>query len=92
MTSADPKESKYSVFQIQQECAACREHAAVFDMTSFGKYFLSGPDAQKTVDWIFSADMGRPSGSTIYTCMLNNRGGVEADLTVVSLWPYSLIV
>lgn len=67
---------------IQQECAACRERAAVFDMTSFGKYFLSGPDAQKTVDWIFSADMGRPSGSTIYTCMLNNRGGVEADLTV----------
>lgn len=54
-------------------------------MTSFGKYSLSGPDAQKTVDWIFSADMGRPSGSTIYTCMLNNRGGVEADLTVVSL-------
>ena len=54
-------------------------------MTSFGKYYLSGPDAQNAADWIFSADMTRPAGSTIYTCMLNERGGVEADLTVVSM-------
>lgn len=73
------------MFQIKQECMACRERAAIFDMTSFGKYYLAGPDAQRAVDWIFSADMARPTGSTIYTCMLNDRGGVEADLTVVSL-------
>ncbi|XP_063887251.1 sarcosine dehydrogenase, mitochondrial-like [Scylla paramamosain] len=67
---------------IQQECIACRERAAVFDMTSFGKYYLTGPDAQRTADWVFSANMTGPAGSTIYTCMLNERGGVEADLTV----------
>lgn len=71
--------------QIQQECVACRERAAIFDMTCFGKYYLTGPDAQKAADWIFSAEMKRPAGSTIYTCMLNDRGGVEADITVVSL-------
>ncbi|KAG0711741.1 Sarcosine dehydrogenase, mitochondrial [Chionoecetes opilio] len=59
-----------------------QEQAAVFDMTSFGKYFLTGPDAQKAADWIFSADMTRAAGSTVYTCMLNQRGGVEADLSV----------
>lgn len=68
---------------------ACRERVAVFDMSSFGKYFLSGPDAQKAADWLFSADMARPAGSTVYTCMLNERGGVEADLTVVSHRPCS---
>lgn len=67
---------------IQQECLACRGRAAVFDMTSFGKYYLTGPDAQKAADWIFSADVTRAAGSTVYTCMLNERGGVEADLTV----------
>lgn len=28
-----------------------------------------------------------PSGSTVYTCMLNKKGGVESDLTVSRLEP-----
>lgn len=44
-----------------------------------------GPDAQKAADWIFSANMARQPGATVYTCMLNANGGVEADLTVVSI-------
>ena len=75
----------YSCPQIQQECLACRERVAIFDMSYFGKYFLMGPDAQKAADWIFSANMARQPGATIYTCMLNAKGGVEADLTVVSI-------
>ncbi|MPC31556.1 Sarcosine dehydrogenase, mitochondrial [Portunus trituberculatus] len=67
---------------IQQECLACRKRVAIFDMSYFGKYFLTGPDAQKAADWIFSANMARQPGATIYTCMLNAKGGVEADLTV----------
>lgn len=53
-------------------------------MSYFGKFYLTGPDAQKAADWLFSADVARDPGSTVYTCMLNNRGGIEADLTVVS--------
>jgi len=29
------------------------------------------------------------SGSTVYTCMLNKHGGVEADLTVSAIVPGS---
>ena len=29
------------------------------------------------------------AGSTVYTCMLNKRGGVEADLTVSAIEPGS---
>ncbi|XP_045607468.2 LOW QUALITY PROTEIN: sarcosine dehydrogenase, mitochondrial [Procambarus clarkii] len=67
---------------IQRECLTCREKAAIFDMSYFGKFYITGRDAQKAADWIFSADVSRPPGTTVYTCMLNHKGGVEADLTV----------
>ncbi|XP_036892389.1 sarcosine dehydrogenase, mitochondrial isoform X1 [Sturnira hondurensis] len=72
---------------IKQECLACRGAAAVFNMSYFGKFYLVGSDARKAADWLFSADVSRPPGSTVYTCMLNARGGTESDLTVSRLAP-----
>ncbi|XP_040819296.1 sarcosine dehydrogenase, mitochondrial [Ochotona curzoniae] len=72
---------------IKAECLACRGAAALFDMSYFGKFFLLGPDARKAADWLFSADINRPPGSTVYTCMLNKHGGTESDLTVSCLAP-----
>ncbi|KFO21517.1 Sarcosine dehydrogenase, mitochondrial [Fukomys damarensis] len=72
---------------IQRECLSCRGAAAVFDMSYFGKFYLLGPDARKAADWLFSANVSRPPGSTVYTCMLNRRGGTESDLTVSRLAP-----
>ncbi|KAF4016835.1 hypothetical protein G4228_007993 [Cervus hanglu yarkandensis] len=74
---------------IKKECLACRGAAAVFNMSYFGKFYLVGPDARKAADWLFSADVSRPPGSTVYTCMLNHRGGTEGDLTVSRLAPGS---
>ena len=51
-------------------------------MSYFGKYYLTGPEAQEAADWIFSARMDGEVGRTIYTCMLNDKAGIEADLTV----------
>ncbi|XP_010371080.1 sarcosine dehydrogenase, mitochondrial isoform X3 [Rhinopithecus roxellana] len=73
--------------EIKKECLACRGAAAVFDMSYFGKFYLVGLDARKAADWLFSADVSRPPGSTVYTCMLNCRGGTESDLTVSRLAP-----
>ncbi|XP_072488982.1 sarcosine dehydrogenase, mitochondrial isoform X2 [Notamacropus eugenii] len=70
---------------IQKECLSCRHAVAVFDMSYFGKFYLLGPDARKAADWLFSADIHKPPGSTVYTCMLNHRGGTESDLTVSCL-------
>ncbi|XP_069465727.1 sarcosine dehydrogenase, mitochondrial isoform X2 [Ambystoma mexicanum] len=72
---------------IKQECQSCRNAVAVFDMSYFGKFYLSGPDAKRAVDWLFTANMGKPVGSTIYTCMLNKFGGTESDLTVSLINP-----
>jgi sarcosine dehydrogenase len=51
-------------------------------MSSLGKFYLCGPEAQKAADWLFTADTHHPVGRTVYTCMLNSRAGVEADVTV----------
>ncbi|XP_032227351.2 sarcosine dehydrogenase, mitochondrial [Nematostella vectensis] len=72
---------------IGAEAKACRSNAAVFNMSYFAKYYISGPDAQKAVDWIFTANMQKKPGSVTYTCMCNKDGGVEADLTVSVLEP-----
>ncbi|XP_068925341.1 sarcosine dehydrogenase, mitochondrial [Petaurus breviceps papuanus] len=70
---------------IQKECLSCRNAVAVFDMSYFGKFYLVGPEARKAADWLFSADVHRSPGSTVYTCMLNHQGGTESDLTVSCL-------
>ncbi|XP_062333525.1 sarcosine dehydrogenase, mitochondrial [Osmerus eperlanus] len=72
---------------IKNECLTCRQGVAVFNMSYFGKFYLTGPDAKKAADWLFTANVNKAAGSTVYTCMLNSRGGSEADLTVSRLDP-----
>lgn len=64
------------------ECLSTRFTAALFNMSYFGKFYITGKDAQKAVDWIFTNDISGDGGKTIYTCMLNKNAGIEADLTV----------
>jgi sarcosine dehydrogenase len=61
---------------------ACREAAVLIDQTSFAKFALKGPDAPAALDWICANDVRKPVGSLTYTQMLNDQGGIEADLTV----------
>ncbi|XP_018084950.1 sarcosine dehydrogenase, mitochondrial isoform X2 [Xenopus laevis] len=72
---------------IRRECLMCRNQAAVFNMSYFGKFYLLGPDAKKAANWLFTADINKPPGTTVYTCMLNKQGGTESDLTVSCLEP-----
>ncbi|XP_070811639.1 sarcosine dehydrogenase, mitochondrial isoform X1 [Pituophis catenifer annectens] len=72
---------------IRKECLSCRNALAVFDMSYFGKFYLVGPDARKAANWLFTADVHKPPGTTVYTCMLNKDGGVESDLTVSPINP-----
>ncbi|MBN9673892.1 GcvT family protein [Roseibium aggregatum] len=70
---------------VGREHKACREAAALFDQTSFAKFVLKGPDACDALSWIASNDVDKPVGSLVYTQMLNDRGGIECDLTVVRM-------
>ncbi|CAL8387233.1 unnamed protein product [Boreogadus saida] len=70
---------------LKDECMTCRQGVAVFNMSYFGKFYLSGADAKQAADWLFTADVNKKPGSTVYTCMLNKSGGTEADMTVSRL-------
>jgi glycine cleavage system aminomethyltransferase T/glycine/D-amino acid oxidase-like deaminating enzyme len=67
------------------EQRAARQAVAVFDQTSFSKYLLAGRDAESVLQWLCTADVAVPPGRTVYTGMLNARGGYEADITVTRL-------
>lgn len=67
------------------EHMAVRERAGLFDMTSFGKIRIEGRDACAFLNRIASAQMDVPVGRIAYTMFLNDRGGIEADLTVTRL-------
>jgi len=70
---------------IREECLAARERAALFDMTSFGKFEVSGTGALGLLQRVACNNVDRPAGSLVYTQFLNTRGGVESDLTVCRL-------
>lgn len=62
-----------------------RSHATLFDITSFSKFSVKGPGAAKAMQWICANEMDVPVGKIVYTGMLNERGGFEADVTVQRL-------
>ena len=70
---------------VGREHQAARETAALFDQTSFAKFILKGPDAETALQWIAANRMDRPVGSVIYTQMLNDRAGIECDVTITRL-------
>jgi sarcosine dehydrogenase len=67
---------------VGREHQAAREHAALFDQSSFAKFVLKGPDAVRALNWICANNVDRPVGSVVYTQMLDEKAGIQCDLTV----------
>ncbi len=65
-----------------EEHRAMRESVGIYDISSFGKFEVSGPDAEKALQWICAGDVSVEPGNIVYTQWLSERGGIEADLTV----------
>ena len=65
-----------------EEHDAVRTAVGLFDLSSFGKFVLEGPDAEAVLNRICANDVAVPVGRIVYTQWLNERGGIEADLTV----------
>lgn len=70
---------------VRNEHRAVRERAALIDMSSFSKYELHGPGALPLLQYLCASNMDRPPGSVIYTQMLNERAGIEGDVTITRL-------
>jgi glycine cleavage system T protein len=69
----------------RDEHLAVRNNIGLFDMTSFGKIRVEGRDACNFLQRLCANDVDVAAGRIVYTQMLNNRGGIESDLTVTRL-------
>ncbi len=67
------------------EHRAVRETVGLFDLSSFGKFLLQGDDAEVVLNRVSANDVAVAPGQVVYTQWLNERGGIEADLTVTRL-------
>ena len=68
-----------------EEHRAVREAVGLFDQTSFAKFRVQGADSEAVLQRICANDVGVAPGRIVYTQWLNDRGGIEADLTVTRL-------
>ncbi len=68
---------------ITEEHLAVRNNVGMFDVSHMGEIFVSGPDAEKFVNHIFTNDI-RPMvpGQILYGMMLYPDGGTVDDLLV----------
>ena len=68
---------------IRDEHLAVREHAGIFDVSHMGEIFISGPDALRFVNHIFTNDASAlAAGQIAYGMMLYPDGGTVDDLLV----------
>jgi 4-methylaminobutanoate oxidase (formaldehyde-forming) len=67
------------------EHRAVRQRVGLFDLSSFGKFLLQGRDAEAVLQRICANDVAVAPGRIVYTEWLNERGGIEADLTITRL-------
>jgi aminomethyltransferase len=67
---------------------ACREHAAVMDLSPLRKFEILGPDAEALLQATMTRDIRRLSdGQVVYTAVCNDAGGMIDDGTVFRLGP-----
>jgi 4-methylaminobutanoate oxidase (formaldehyde-forming) len=69
----------------QAEHEAVRDGVAIMDMSFMSKFAVAGPDAGALLDSISANSVNGPEGVITYTQWLNDRGTIEADLTVTKL-------
>ena len=67
----------------RRNIAPSATRAALIDQTSFAKFEIAGPGAEAALQRIAANDLSGPPGKAVYTQLCNERGGIEADVTLV---------
>ena len=70
---------------MRAECDAVRNAVGLFDQSSFAKFAVRGPEALEVLEQLSANSIDVAPGRGVYTQWLNERGGIEADLTVTRL-------
>ncbi|MEL7099346.1 MAG: FAD-dependent oxidoreductase [Pseudomonadota bacterium] len=77
---------------VAEEHMAVRENVGMYDMSSFGKIRVEGPDACAFLNYVAGGQYDVPVGKIVYTQFLNERAGIEADVTVTRLSEVAYLV
>jgi glycine cleavage system aminomethyltransferase T/glycine/D-amino acid oxidase-like deaminating enzyme len=75
-----------------EEHRAAREGVVLMDLSLMSKLLAQGRDAEKVLNRICANDVAVPVGRIVYTQWLNERGTIEADLTVTRLAEDSYLI
>src|ERR1700754_3200939 len=68
---------------INDEHAAVRSNAGVFDVSHMGEFMLKGPHALDLIQRVTTNDAGKlTAGKAQYSCLTNDDGGIVDDLLI----------
>lgn len=67
------------------EHKAIRENVALIDQSSFAKFEVSGSAALEFMQNMAVNNVDKPVGTIIYTQLCNEKGGIEADVTITRI-------
>lgn len=68
---------------ITEEHLGVRNKAGIFDVSHMGEIFVSGPDAERFINYVFTNDISHMSaGDIVYGMLLYPDGGTVDDLLV----------
>ncbi len=70
---------------VAEEHTAVRNNVVLVDQSSFSKFELVGQGALEALQYLAVSNMDKPLGAVIYTQLCNERGGIEADVTITRL-------
>lgn len=74
------------------EHMAVRNGVGIYDLSSFANFMLEGRDALGILQNVCANDMDVSSGRVVYTQILNDKGGIEADITVTRLAEHKFFI
>ncbi len=69
----------------KHETINARRNVGLFDFSTFSKFDLKGEKVHSDLQKICTANIKNEIGKSTYTHMLNEDGGIEADLTIVCI-------
>jgi heterotetrameric sarcosine oxidase gamma subunit len=80
-------ESRWWSPVINAEHLNMRDRVAMVDLSAFSVFDVTGPRALNFMQTMCVVQMNVTPGRVVYTSLLNQEGGIKADLTVMRLGP-----
>ena len=68
---------------VGAECRLVREGVGLLDIASFSRYEVTGPEAERWLDWMTAARLPKP-GRARLAPMLSETGKLKGDLTIIN--------